>query len=612
MINARINQIKEKVIIFGASLYGKIAYNVLKSKYEIVGFADNDKKKQGKQMLGVNIYSPEDIQRIDNISIIIASQYYAEIGKQLHNLGLDKIFVFFYFGNLNNEEEYNARYKLVKFNVVSIYQGIVIDKEEIKEIQKNFSLNYNNVNRIERNQSIESDRKKILFCAYYFPPLGLAGVQRSLKFVKYLREFGYEPIVVTVGNRAKYYSEDKSMLQEIPSDIEIIRIDDMLNSPIELTIEEQKQILNLYAGTGVSKGWIERYLNMVREEHVDYDTEVLLPEQCIYWANLVLKNIESMIDMSSVELVYTTTNPFSTNFIGYYVKQKYNIPWVNDYRDTWTTNRELVRDRYKYSEQVYCLLKELEELFVKIADHILVVADGMKEELQDEFKVPDTKVTTITNGFDEEDFDYLEKKAGKNEKFTLCYNGQIRDRDDRFDEKNNYTIVIKAINRLIEEKKIDRDKIQWIISGEIAESVKGVLESLDKFHIIIFNGYLEHKKSVKIAWESDMLVHFGFYNEVSKFGYGGKVFEYLRMKTPILFLSKTGGIFDELANEMGCGKNFEYLDEIGISEYILKLYNNWCLGSESIYSNEQKIYKYERKELTKTLANIFDKCIGEI
>lgn len=604
---------KKKVIIFGASLYGEIAYNILKNEYDIIGFADNDTKKWEQTFNGMKVFSPKRLNFMENIEVIIASQYYSDIGRQLEKLKVANIQIFFYLGDLKKSETYNADYKLVTFNTETFFKGVKIDKNKVKDIQNNFSLNYNhkNTKSLEKKNKIRKDKKKVLFCAYYFPPLGLGGTQRSLKFVKHLRTFGYEPIVITVGKDAGNYSRDDSMLQEVPSDIEIIRFDDMLNSAIELTDEEQQQIMNLYVGLNVSMDWINKYLGMVRGTDIDYSTDVLIPEKCMNWVNSVLMNIEKKVDMEEVELVYTTLNPFSTSFIGYYIKQKYNIPWVIDYRDPWTTNENLARDRHRYKHEVFLLLRELEQIFAEEANHILVVAEGMKQELAETLNVSKEKITTITNGFDEEDFAGLKREKLKSKKFVLCYNGQIYSKDDRFEKEEDCAIVIKAINSLIDAEKVDKNRIQWIISGKIHESIKKLLQSIDKYNIIKFNGYLEHKSSVVMAWNANLLVHYGFYNDITKIGYGGKVFEYLRMKSPILFLSKPGGVFDELSDEIKCGENFAYTDEVGIAGFIFKKYNDWYYGRNDTDIAEQKIYMYERKNLTERLAKVFDKCIGE-
>lgn len=594
------------IIIFGASILGEIAYYVLRSKYEIIAFSDNDAAKHGKIMCDLPIYSPTEIVKFKDIEVIIASRYHMNIGQQLKELGVINVKVFLYKGEAVLADEYREGYRLVPYNMDNFFKNVKVERDKIESIHKDFAINYENAGIMNRN-NMSDKSKKILFCAYFFPPLGLGGTQRSLKFVKYLRMFGYEPIVVTVGKDAAHYKRDNSMLEELPEGIEILRFDDEFESIVDLNGKDQQQIFNLYAGTGVGDEWLNKYRDIVMGKDVDYFREVLIPDNNIYWVNNVLKHIENRVSMSEIELIYTTGSPFSSYFLGYYIKQKYNIPWIADYRDPWTSSETQVKYRHKYSERTAVLIKEMEKLLIRSSDSIITVNDDIADGIEKKMKADRKKISVITNGFDEEDFCQIEPEEVK--EFTLCYNGQIYNKDDRFNEKNNYTIVLKAINRLIEEGKIEEGKIRWVLSGNIDESVKKILKNIDCYKVVYFNGYLEHRESLKVAMSSNILVHFGFcYDDYIGRNGGAKIYEYFRMMKPILALSKAS---EEIIEEMECGKNFDYADEEGIGEYILSEYINWSQGNKRVITNEKKIIRYERKNLTKQLAAIFDKCIGE-
>ena len=215
----------KKCIIFGASRTGSVAKEMLEKEYEIIAFSDNSEKKWGQEFCEKRIINPIEIKKYKEISIIIASVYYAQIFIQLKEMGIEDIQVFYYRGNAIFKD--GKDYILYKLSEVKVFSKCKFDEKNITKIRENYFYNYDleeKENNKNKKQSIK-ERKKVLICAYIFPPLGGAGVQRSVKFVKYLRNFGYEPVVLTVGKNDGKIGYDYSLLDEIDDDIEIIRVD---------------------------------------------------------------------------------------------------------------------------------------------------------------------------------------------------------------------------------------------------------------------------------------------------------------------------------------------------------------------------------------------------
>ena len=202
----------DNIIIFGAGGLGKIAYESLHENYNIIGFSDNDKRKWGNLYINKPVIEPKRLLQFSEQTIIIASEYYAVINRQLRDMGLNNIRVFIYKEDIKSEIDRNA-YELYEIPKEYLFELCSIDWEKINRIKDNFSENYNaskNIDEIviKRNKNL----KKVLFCAYTFPPTAGGGVQRSLKFVKYLRRYGYEPIVLTVSPEDNYYQiKDESL-----------------------------------------------------------------------------------------------------------------------------------------------------------------------------------------------------------------------------------------------------------------------------------------------------------------------------------------------------------------------------------------------------------------
>lgn len=581
---------KEKIILFGASQQGKTAYENLQGIYHIIAYSDNDRKKWGTSFMGCTVIPPEEVKNYDSVKVIITSCYYRAISKQLIDMGIENIKIFVRKEQLFGTWDEEATFDLLDVKSHDLFTQVNLDFETARSVAEDFSRNY-----------VSEEKKKVLFVAYFFPPIGGSGVQRSVKFVKYLRDFGYEPVVLTVGNKFNPHDIDRKMLNDIPDDVEIIRIDDNFLLTEQLTQRQQQEILNLYYGIMQSPVWLEEYIRVINENVEEINHE-LIPDENIYWVNEVLKKIESRIDLSKIELIFTSGSPYSLYFLGYYIKKKYHIPWVMDDRDAWTANTSIAEMQWWFNgyEGTYDLEVELNQKMLLDIDWLVVISNQVKYDYIDKFLVDEKKISVITNGYDEEDFQEIQNS--KSVKFQLCYNGWV------YLDRNPIP-VLELINELIDSQYMKKEDVEWIFNGVVQREMKEQLEAGDKHHILRFNGYLEHIESLRIASQSNVLILFGGVGEASKTMYTGKIFEYLRLQIPILGLSSSGGVFDEVFEKTQCGRNYEYEDLEGIREYLLGLYNEWKSGDCAVQVREQEIMKFERKYLTKQLANIFDEVI---
>lgn len=593
-----IELMKEKCIIFGAGGHGNIAYTLLQEEYDIIGFSDNDKTKWGELFLGKSVIEPKLLPKED-VLIVIASQWYAAIHKQLREIGLKNIKVFWYKTNKNTVLDKSA-YILCELSDDELFEKCELDWNKIERIKADFSENYEKKGELERIPlKKDNGLKKILFCAHAFPPVGGAGVQRSLKFVKYLRNFGYDPIVLTTSpDDCCATAMDETLMKEIDDDISIVRINNGTYLPETMSKEEQQEIINLYAGIVNSKDWINEYIKSAGEM-----VSPLLPDASICWVNKCLKNIESRIDLNEIDAIYTTGGLFGTYVLGYYIKNKYSIPWVQDYRDPWCTNNHYLENIWNHSmKQTLCWQEKIEENLVKKSDAIVVMAENMIDEFVLKYGVDRSKFVEINNGYDEADFRDVPVCLERNEKFTLCYNGHIN-------IGRSPIPLICTISKMIDSGKLNKSKVQWIFNGVVENTWKQQMDQKDKYGIIKYNGYLNHRESIEKAMNSDVLTLFGEAGEGAKVVYTGKVFEYLRMKKPIFCFSSKNGVLDKLIGETQTGKNFEYDDYDGIEDYLMQLYKNWERGEDSIQVNEKEIQKYSRENETKMLAKVFNSLI---
>lgn len=576
----------KKAILFGASSLGRDAYNILKNKYDIIFFCDNDKEKLGKKFCNKMVISPLELREHEVEEIIITSIYFIEILNQLRRMGLNNIKIFFMDGKCG------LHYKILDSNQY-FYEELHIDKKFKEKYLENFNLLYNIQKKDKFRIKINSKLKKVLIIAYFFPPLGGAGTQRTLKFVKYLREFGWEPIVVTCGKN-NYGIYDNSLLNEIPKGVHVIRIDDNQLDNININKSLIQQNINLYYGLISNENLINEYIRKFKNISAKEIGNYILPDKYIFWASEVLKNIEEIININDIHLIYSTSAPYSDHIIGYYLKKKYNKPWVTDFRDEWTNNGF---SQYIHTSLKYKMEYSMEKSIVSFSNKILVTTPVSKENYIKLFNLSLDKVKVITNGFDEEDFDNLNRMK-KNKKFKIIHNGSLYG-------KRVPNTFIEAMNELIEDNLIGEKDIEVIFVG--SNNVNS--EDMKKYNLfknIKFISYKKHKDSLKLSNCADALLLIVGMDEKCSQYYPGKIFEYLRLFKPIISLSPQNGATDRLLNQLKVGYNVEYNDLKGIKNVIFRLFNDWKNNTLSKYLSNEEIEKFKRKNLTKLLAKTLD------
>lgn len=582
----------EKVILFGASKLGEIAFNVLKNRYNICFFCDNDKNKWNKNFCGKKIISPNELKEHINYKIIIASMYYVSISEQLKNLGLENLYVFDYCDA--NDKTYKKRYCVCKISNSSIFEYLSIDDKMQKKVLDDFNILYGKVNEKRIEQIKNEFYKNILVIAYIFPPIGGAGVQRTLKYTKYLNKLGFKVTVITVGKDFIEEEKDSTLLKEISGNIKIIRIDHSKVNSEQLTKEEVEQIINLIYGLVNNKNLIYEFADVIKKDR----SKVAIPDDKIFWVNDVLKNIDKLIDLQNFKYIYTTSSPYSTHIIGYYIKNKYkNVKWIADFRDEWSNN-PYIADKQSLK---YRLEYEMERQIVNTASKVIHVTPISTENCRKNFNLDKKKVITITNGYDEKDFtniDYDNIVRNK-EEFIIMFSGTV------YKNRIPRNLFI-ALSELIEENKVDKNKIKVKLYGKLLEDTQQIIEKADKYNLVNINGYLPHRKCILENSKSDVLLLPIGEGEKFRAVYSGKVFEYIRLQIPILALAPINGVVAELLDKTKTGETFEYIDLNGIKNFILKHYIMWENNEKYDGFDSDEIKKYERKELTRKLIEVIE------
>lgn len=415
---------------------------------------------------------------------------------------------------------------------------------------------------------------KILIIANEFPPMGGAGVQRTTKFVKYLRDFGFEPIVITkehVGGLS-----DSSLLKDIPNGIKVYRL----------------KAYDFVNRTGILKLPM-KFIG----------TRILSPDPELFWYYFNRDKVLDIIKKEKIKLIYTTSFPYSSHLLGLYLRKKMNnIRWVVDFRDEWTNNPYLRDSFFKRLRFKAEKKKELE--VTSNCDYFITNTPLMLEGFLKDNEDLHNNSTFIPNGYDEEDFCQAIDKRDGQDKFVITYTGSLYGR-------RNLDEFLDGLKLAIDENKIDKDRLEIRIVGNIYDKV---IESYSKAYnlegIMKSYGYLAHKESIQMLFNSDIILLVIGKGKGSRNFYTGKIFEYIRANRPILAIVPEDGVAADVIRETRTGLVVDTENIEGIKNALVDYYKSW-LNNAMVYNADiTQIEKYSRKAQTKKLAEIFTRQLN--
>lgn len=430
----------------------------------------------------------------------------------------------------------------------------------------------------------KSASKKVLIITYYWPPSGGAGVQRWLKFVKYLPEFAIIPFVLTVDElKANYPVFDPSLFKDVPPSVKVHRTNTFEPFGIYKNISANSQLP--YGGfTNESDpGFLQKASRFMRGNF-------FIPDPRRGWNFFAYRKACELIEKEKIDTVITTSPPHSTQLIGKQLKQKYGITWIADLRDPWT-------DIYYYKKLYPTRIanwinSRYERLVLEQADKIIVVSEAICKKLAEKSdKVSDKKFEIIPNGFDEEDFKI--KSNPPTDNLIITYTGTVTE-DYRFES------LIKAITDLKNNNHLKNIKFRFV--GSITSSYVNLFSSLleNKFEFI---PHVTHEKSVYYLMNSSALLLAIPCVPENKGILTGKLFEYLAARKPIICIGPENGEAAQIITESKAGETYGYNDSSGIYNFLLSLKEKWEKNPDLDLKGDFHL-KFSRKEQTQKLVNL--------
>lgn len=442
--------------------------------------------------------------------------------------------------------------------------------------------------------------KKVLVVAYLFPPIGGIGVQRSLKMVKYLRQFGWEPYVLTV-DPVYHATYDPSLMQQVPAGVVIERVPQS-DPSVFLRMRQAKGAQNAtstsgenHTAAGVSQRIKGAVLSAVKTSVKTLKDLVMIPDDQALWYLRAREKAVEMVRRHQIDLIYTTSGPHSDLLVGRYVKRKTGIPWIAEFRDPWTQNMHFnARGWRKRIEE------KMERSVMLEADRVVTVTDSFARNFQK--KYPEmTPPAVIYNGFDPEDYQDI-RPSGNEGKFTLAYTGILY-------QKRHPRHFLKAVHELIAEGKMERDQIRLTFAGVF--DYPGYSENSDYVRqlglddVVDVRGYLPHHEALSLLKGADVQLLIGDTAPESGDYIPGKLFEYMALGKPIFALMMPGAS-TRIIDQYQLGKWVEPADHEAIKDTLYRMYLNWKESRSALpqVGKKRDLHKYQRDYQAGQLAEI--------
>ena len=436
-----------------------------------------------------------------------------------------------------------------------------------------------------------SSVKTVLVFAYYWPPASGPGVQRWLKFIKFLSEKGWNAIVVTPEN-GSYPNTDPTLLEDVPKKVQIERTKTL----------EPFRAFNLITGqasrgntTSVGMGEIKGPPSLVKKISSYIRANFFIPDARKGWRKFAIKKAEKIIADQKIDLIVTTGPPHSAHLIGMTLKKKFSIPWIADFRDPWTNiyyNKFLPRTKGTVKKDTI-----LETNVLKQANATIVVSKSLKIEFQNRAK----KIQVIENGYDENDFLGLQNS---NEKtlFRLSYIGNLKD-------NQNCTILWEVIKELSEKEKDFSELFRLSFTGNLHPDVIHSLEEYGLLNITEILPFVPHEEAIKRMINAQALLFLIPNSPSNKQIITGKIFEYLASRTPLLSIGPVDGDAAEILETCKRSTMIDYSNKQEMKKELLRLFRNWKNSDRPsvVTNNNHKIYS--RRNLTFQLADLFEEVV---
>ncbi|MBC8044984.1 MAG: glycosyltransferase [Rhizobacter sp.] len=426
--------------------------------------------------------------------------------------------------------------------------------------------------------------KKVLVIAYYFPPMGLSGVQRTQKFVKYLPDFGWTPVVLTV-SPTTYYAYDATLLAEL----DLNRIQIVRTATQDVT----------KAAASVTKGSFKMQSERTRRLLSTLSQAVFIPDNKIGWKKYLMAEASRLIESDpDIKLIFSTAPPYTSHLAAIELRQKYALPTVLDFRDPWVENPSHVYFT-PYHRRRH---EELEEKVILAADKIIAVNRTIKELFLKKYfgRLAHSDVSIITHGYDREDFLKAKPDQRGDKKIRFVYSGVFR--DDRTPKP-----FFLALKKILDETPSLARTIEARFIGLFPKEHQALAESLGLKDVVESRGYKSHAETINENLKADVLwATLGDVPQNDMITLG-KLFEYVACGKTIFGILPEGASKQFVQEANGIVAHPKDVNEIAAK--MKEIIQRWESGTLPVPSADV-VDRYDRRSLTHQLAKEFENLIS--
>jgi glycosyltransferase involved in cell wall biosynthesis len=432
--------------------------------------------------------------------------------------------------------------------------------------------------------------KKVLILTYYWPPSGGAGVQRWLKFTKYLKTYGWEPIIYTAEN-GEIPVVDMSLLKDVPAELTILK------TPIWEPYQLYKRFIGRKKDDKINASFLSENKKAGLSEKISIwiRGNFFIPDARKFWIKPSINYLKNYIIKNNIEYIISSGPPHSMHLIALGLKNKFtSLKWVADFRDPWT-NIDFY-DKLMLTKRSNIKHHSQELKVLTNADIILSIGKGMSNEFLNIYQKSGgknlNKFKVISNGFDTDDI--KTNDIVKDKKFSIAHIGTlVKDR--------NPIVLWKVLKKLTDTRDDFRSQLEIKLVGKVDIFVKEQLENYGLIKFVKKIEYLPHSEVIIEQQKSKVLLLLINNTKNAKDILTGKFFEYMASGSPILAIGPIDGELADIIKQTQTGLISNFEDEITLEKNILNLFVN-----QSIQTNGEEVIKYSREELTKKLCELLN------
>ena len=434
--------------------------------------------------------------------------------------------------------------------------------------------------------------KRVLIISYYWPPTGGSGVQRWVKFSKYLPAEGWQPVIYTPEN-PEQLAVDASLEAEVPAEAEVIRTH--ITEPYEMYKKvlrrsgHSKEAVEVNPVNAQNKSLLQKMAMWVRGN-------LFRPDPRCLWIGPSVRFLKKYLSEHPVDLIVSTGPPQSMHMIGLRLSEETGIPWIADFRDPWT--RIFYFKHLQMTRATERWHKRMERKVLDSADAVVAVSPLVQQDFQEMTQTP---VELITNGFDECDFPAgrsEDANGGAGKDFTVTHTGL-------FAADGNPTMLWDVLAEKCAADDEFRRLLKIKLIGKTDDQIIKAIHEAGLKDNLIDMGYLPHAGAIDEQRKASLLILPLRKEPEYRAVLPGKLFEYLAAWRPVLGIGQTDGAMSMILEDTKVGTVLDWEDKAAMREYIDSCWARHLEGRLDVADAD--ISRFTRRNLTHRMAQLFEK-----